>query len=530
MRSDPFADEMNRLRSLTEGRGVDTSDDEPQHPVRSRLKGPHPANPWPEADLTLLGTGRRPAPEFPLSLLGSWAEWVTTKAHGASAPVDYVAVALLGSVGATIANVRWPVAGAGWSEPPLLWCAEVGPPSSSKSPSMDAAFDLVRFAEDRMGLGFEAEQKQFATTRQTSEAHLEAWKATVKTAVKNGVPPPLMPVEAQPPNAPVRPRIRIADATVEALGGLAAALPRGLLLVRDELAGWLGALDKYGGSGSDRAFAIEMYGGRSYVVDRVKNPEPLQIRHLSVGVLGGVQPEKLSIIIDGPDDGLASRLLWAWPDTMPEFTLARTVQDDAQAQTNFARLTDLAMGSDQFGYSEPKRLRLTPEAENVLEQFARDMARRAHDASGLFAGTLGKARGHALRLSAVLEHLWWCGGARAAEPAGISAQAAEAAARLLDGYFIPMAERVYGDASIPVVERRAMVLARHLRRTGLTEFSAREVRRQIGGVLREAADMDAACAVLVEADLVRPKVSQTVGVGRKPKNYEVNPVVFRRPS
>ena len=127
---------------------------------------------------------------------------------------------------------------------------------------MDAAFDLVRFAEDRMGLGFEAEQEKFATSRQTSEAHLDAWKAAVKTAVKNGGPPPVMPSEAQPPDAPVRPRIRVADATVEAFGALAAALPRGLLLVRDELAGWLGALDKYGGSGFDRAFAIEMYGGR----------------------------------------------------------------------------------------------------------------------------------------------------------------------------------------------------------------------------------------------------------------------------
>ena len=119
----------------------------------------------------------------------------------------------------------------------------------------------------------------------------------------------------------------------------------------------------------------------------MKNPEPLHIRHLSVGVLGGVQPEKLSVIIDGPDDGLASRLLWAWPDAPPEFSLARTVPDDAPAQIAFARLTDLAMGSDQFGHPEPKSLRLTPKAEDVLEQFARDMARRAHDASGLFAGT-----------------------------------------------------------------------------------------------------------------------------------------------
>jgi hypothetical protein len=76
----------------------------------------------------------------------------------------------------------------------------------------------------------------------------------------------------------------VADVTTERLGALAAGLPRGLLLVRDELSGWLGGFDRYGGGGSDRAFALEMYGGRSYVVDRMKSPEPMRIRHLSVGV------------------------------------------------------------------------------------------------------------------------------------------------------------------------------------------------------------------------------------------------------
>src|SRR3954464_6542630 len=138
-----------------------------------------------------------------------------------------------------------------------------------------------------------------------------------------------MLAEAESPEAPVRPRVRVADATGEVLGAPAAALPRGLLLVRDELSGWLGGFDKYGGGGADRAFAIEMYGGRSYVVGRVKHPQPIRIPHLSIGVLGGVQPDKLSAIIEGPDDGLASRLLWVWPDAIPAFTLAREVADDA---------------------------------------------------------------------------------------------------------------------------------------------------------------------------------------------------------
>src|SRR3712207_3858807 len=82
---------------------------------------------WSEPDLSLLGTGRRPAPIFPTDLLGPfWSAWAARRAHEASAPVDYVALSLLASVGASLANVRWPVAGAGWSEPPVLWAALVG--------------------------------------------------------------------------------------------------------------------------------------------------------------------------------------------------------------------------------------------------------------------------------------------------------------------------------------------------------------------------------------------------------------------
>ncbi|GJD47240.1 hypothetical protein AFCDBAGC_5133 [Methylobacterium cerastii] len=526
MKSDPFADELERL-------GPPTADDwhHPRHdPIGANgTNGTGGHGSWGETDLSLLGTGRRPAPAFPLHLLGPWAGWCERKARSASAPPDYVAVALLASVGATIANVRWPQAGAAWAEPPVLWCGEVGPPSSSKSPSMDAAFTLVRFAEDRMAYGFEEVQQEHATLKQACDARVEAWKVEVKTAVKNGdadVPP--MPDNAREPPAPVRPRIRVADATVEALGALAAGLPRGLLLVRDELAGWLGAFDKYGGGGSDRAFAIEMYGGRSYVVDRMKNPEPLHIRHLSIGVLGGVQPDKLEMILNGPDDGLASRLLWAWPDTKPEFTLARGVQDDGPMQLAFARLTDLAQGVDEFGQPEPVKLRLTSEAEDRLEAFARDMVERCHEASGLLAGTLGKARGHALRLSAVLEHLWWCGGAPSvAEPREISPAAVTAAADLLNAYFLPMAERVFGDASIPVVERRGMLLARHLRQNRIGEFNARDVRRQVGGMLRDAADMEAACKQLLEANLIRQRFARAgERKGRKAQNYEVHPEVL----
>jgi hypothetical protein len=185
------------------------------------------------------------------------------------------------------------------------------------------------------------------------------------------------------------------------------------------------------------------------------------------------------------------------------------------------------MGSDEFGNLAPIQVRLSADAEKALEEFGREMDVRSREASGLFAGSLGKARGHALRLSLVIEYLWWCGSATTSEPEQISVEAVNAAAAMMDGYFIPMAERVYGDAAIPTAERVAMVLARRLRKTGASTFNARTTRREIGGVLREASAMKAACDTLVDAGLIRPDPKHA-STGRPPLSFEVNIRAFQR--
>ena len=199
------------------------------------------ATSWPKPDLSYLGTGRRAAPEFPADLLGPfWAAWTERSAAAASSPLDYVGAALLAGVGAALANVRRPSAGTGWTEPPIIWMAVVGPPSSSKSPGMDAAFELVRHAEELMASGFEGVCRGYETQKQIAKAKREAWEKEVAAALKSVGTAPPMPEDAVTPNEPMRPRIRVADVTTERLGALAAGLPRGLLLVRDELSGWLG--------------------------------------------------------------------------------------------------------------------------------------------------------------------------------------------------------------------------------------------------------------------------------------------------
>lgn len=400
-------------------------------------------------------------------------------------------------------------------------------PVLRQEPRHGSGFWADPHSEDQFAAGFDRVSADYELKKQTAEALRDVWKAEVRDAVKAGGAGPDMPAGAEDPEPPVRPRIRIADVTTEKAGALAAALPRGLLMARDELAGWVASFDRYGGSGSDRAFFLEAYGGRSYRIDRMKTPEPITIRHLSIGVLGTTQPDRLAAITGGADDGLASRVLWSWPEATPSFTLARDPIDDGDAKFAFSRLQFLQMSTDEYGNPGPVRLRLDLEAEDEIEAFARDMLTLGEHATGVYAGALGKARGHVLRLATVLEFLWWRGSGNRPEPLTISAKAIVAAAGLVGGYFMPMAERVHGDATVPPAERGAAKLVRYLRREKLATFNARTLCKTVGGELRAAEAMDSACGALMDASLIREVASERKGPVRKPKNYAVHPAVYR---
>jgi hypothetical protein len=85
----------------------------------------------------------------------------------------------------------------------------------------------------------------------------------VKEAVKRRAAPPREPAGAAEPAAPTKRRTYTSDPTWEAARDLSAANPRGLLLHRDELAGWLSGMGRYGNgdAGADRAFWLQAYEG-----------------------------------------------------------------------------------------------------------------------------------------------------------------------------------------------------------------------------------------------------------------------------
>jgi hypothetical protein len=258
-------------------------------------------------------------------------------------------------------------------------------------------------------------------------------------------------------------------------------------------------------------------------IDRVKNPAPVFVSHLSIALFGTVQPDRLEEVFRDADDGLCSRFLWTWPNPRP-FRQPKREADIGAAVERLKRLAALPL-DDSEGELAPRCIPLEAEGQAVLEDFAREMQARENGAAPLMKSTIGKARGQALRLAITLEFLWWAAARdpREPEPSRISTPAMEAATGLMDAYFLPQAERVFGDAAISADERNARTLAGWIikMKPEIVNISAIRDTARLPG-LREAARVKAACQFLVEASWLRPAPLAGV-LGRPRGDFLVNP-------
>jgi hypothetical protein len=274
-----------------------------------------------------------------------------------------------------------------------------------------------------------------------------------------------------------------------------------------------------------RGFWIEAYGGRPYRVERVKNPEPIEVPRLAVAVYGSTQPDKLALLMREADDGLLARILWSWPEPIT-FRLGTEAPRAHWAICAFDRLRELDLQAGDP--PAPIMVPLTAEARGMVEALGCEMQERQAGAGGLLRSAIGKARGQALRLALILELLWWCGEqGMMPPPSQISARAFAGAASLLADYFLPMAERVYGDAAVTERERGAATLARWILAARPTEVHVRHVQRvvRLPG-LRTAEQIRGACDALVEADWLRPPAPGDEFGQRGRIAYSVNPRIW----
>ena len=215
-------------------------------------------------------------------------------------------------------------------------------------------------------------------------------------------------------------------------------------------------------AGGDRVFYLEGYGGRAYSVDRIKDPQPIFIPALSIWLMGGIHPDRMSsLIFSGDDDGLAARFIYVWPERVPHRRPTRIPPSGAKAK--LTKLYEIEERRD--GDGNRVLLRFEPEAAAAIQDYRAQVAEAEAQASSLYLSWFGKLPGMAVRIAIILEHLYWCGDDEESKqsPASISERATVASIAILDRYAAPMAHRCFGDAALPQVDRDAIALAKGIK-------------------------------------------------------------------
>jgi putative DNA primase/helicase len=449
-------------------------------------------------------------------------------------PPDFPAISAMVALGSVVGRqigIR-PKQRDDWLVVPNLWGAVVGRPGVMKTPAIQEPMRPVR------GLEIEAAEEHESSIAAWEAAQLvskEAAKVTgekIREALKKNSDPHAIARQfiTEEAEEPGRRRYIVNDTTVEKLGEILKDNPRGTLLFRDELTGFLRSLDREGNE-SARAFFLEAWNGDGrFTYDRIGRGT-IDIEAACVSVLGGIQPGPLSAYMASMargglgDDGLMQRFqMIAWPDVSGEWANVdrEPSPEGRRAATEiFKRLDRLdpdAVGAIRSEDAAIPYLRFGDAAQELFNEWRGELERRVRsgDEHPAMEAHLSKYRSLVPSL-ALLCHLADCG------TGDVSLDAMTRAAAWAE-YLESHAQRVYASATNPSLTA-AHILGRHLKAGDLGKsFSARDVYLKGWSGLSGPEEVTAATAILIDLRWLKPEqVSSGPSGGRPTIVYHPSP-------
>ncbi len=443
---------------------------------------------------------------FPVGTLpGPVGDYVLAAANAIGCDASFIALPLLASLARAIGNKRVIRLKTTWSEHSIVWAAIVGKSGTHKTPAMQAA---MRFLERIQSKGIREHQGALDQHRRDMDEHFRDMAKWKKGQTTDPAP--------TPPAEPVCQRYITSDCTIEALAALLAVQFDGLLVTRDELAGWLNGIAEYkGGKGSDLGHWLAMWSAAPLTVDRKTGTiKMIHVPRAAVSLVGGIQPGVLQRAIgrEHMQDGLCARLLLAMPEPKPVRWTDETVPTKTEQALKkvFDRLLSMEPNTNEDGEPEPMPLDLTPAAKKVwIEYFNRHRAELV-DLDDDLAAAWSKLEAYAARFALIFQLCEWTGDASAGHE--IDETSMTNAIELSD-WFGGEAKRVYGlfDESTEDAEQREV--AEWIRHRG-GRTTAREL-RQGNRRYRNKGDAEAILCRLVEAGRGQWKVVQTATRSRR---------------
>jgi hypothetical protein len=386
-------------------------------------------------------TDRKP---FPVELFPEpIANFCRAVAESHVVDTSFVALPMLAVAGAAMGNAWRLELKKGFIAPPILWVALVASSGANKSGPLR---DVVR-------------------------------------PLRTVIPPDKIP------NAMLNPQGQnvVSDATLEAVVMRMRDNPRGLLVFRDELAGWAKGFNAYrkGGGGDEQAW-LEFNGGGEYAVDRKTNNERIEIPSASCAIVGGIQPKVLVECFDPQkfSSGLVPRILIACPPRTSMYWTEAELDPNAEIRwidaIHWLRATPFDGLDSNRGRFIPRTVFLTPEAKACYVGFFDAISLEYDEAAARgdenMQAFLSKARTQAGRLALIHHGLRLaCGDRDLGAPVALeSMQAAVAWMR----WCLDEQLRVYGFGNREFREREAKELAKIIReRMPTPSATVRQIQR-----------------------------------------------------
>lgn len=263
----------------------------------------------------------------------------------------------------------------GWREPCVFWMGTVAPASSLKTP---VANQFLWPLEKLDGQGQHAYKEA-----------LQQYRAQPRDTRGN---PPALP----------RQRV-VMDATLE---GLCTLLERpdvhGVVSFHDELAAFIGDMDKYRKSNSDRAHWLSMWSGGGINILR-KGSDPILVERTAVSLFGAIQQDKLTDLLYGDDaaaksgDGFWSRFLWV----SPPYVFPHVNRNEVEINTQLMELVERLDACSK----KPIVVTFSDDAWELFASTCDGYSREADRTYASRAAFLGKLRGYLARFAGLLHAL-----------------------------------------------------------------------------------------------------------------------------
>ena len=278
-----------------------------------------------------------PVSPFNLELLpDAFRPWITDIAERMQISPDIPAVGAVTALSSAIGRrvqIR-PKANDDWTVVPNLWGCVVAPPGFMKSPALTEVMKPLHRLESEAHHAYEAAHTAWEAAKERTAIAKHAAKLVATNKLKKD-PKAEITASLDEPDEPLATRFTVNNFSLEALGEVLKANPKGVLAFSDEIHGLLMMSQKPGNEGLNDFLLSAWNGDGAFTFDRIVRGIR-RIQHVCVAVLGGIQPGRLVEHVRGAthggggDSGLIQRFqLMVWPDMRGDWKLVDRMPDKA---------------------------------------------------------------------------------------------------------------------------------------------------------------------------------------------------------